>query len=317
MKVTKHIQRATQTLFTIEILPPKKGENINTLFTHIDSLMEFKPAFIDVTYHREEYVYKEMGNGMLKKIVTRKRPGTVGICAAIQSRYGVDTVPHIICGGFSKEDTENMLIDLDFLGIQNVLVLRGDPVKSEPGFVPHPEGHCYANELMGQVSNMNRGIYLDEDLQEATPTNFCIGAAAYPEKHFEAPNYETDFQYLRQKIEAGAEFVVTQMFFDNQVYFRFVEQCRAQGITVPIIPGLKPIATLKHLTLLPQFFHLDIPDALAREVSKCKDNKQVKEVGIEWCVQQCKELIDYGAPVLHFYTMSKSELVKRVAEQVF
>lgn len=317
MKVTEHIQRAAQTLFTIEILPPKKGENINTLFTHIDSLMEFKPAFIDVTYHREEYVYKEMGNGMLKKIITRKRPGTVGICAAIQNRYGVDTVPHVICGGFSKEDTENMLIDLDFLGIQNVLVLRGDPVKSEPGFVPHPEGHRYASELIGQVCNMNKGIYLHEDLQEATPTNFCIGAAAYPEKHFESPNHETDFQYLKQKVEAGAEYIVTQMFFDNQVYFRFVEQCRAQGINVPVIPGLKPMATRNHLTVLPQFFHLDIPDALAKEVRKCKDNKQVREVGIEWCVQQCKELIAYGAPVLHFYTMSKSELVRRVAEQVF
>ncbi len=317
MKVIEHIQRATQTLFTFEILPPKKGENINTLFSHIDSMMEFKPSFIDVTYHREEYVYKEMGNGMLKKTVTRKRPGTVGICAAIQNRYGVDTVPHVICGGFSKEDTENMLIDLDFLGIQNVLILRGDPVKSESGFVPHPDGHCYASEMIGQVNNMNRGVYLDEDLPEATPTDFCIGAAAYPEKHFEAPNHETDFEYLKQKVAAGAEFIVTQMFFDNQVYFRFVDQCRAHDIAVPIIPGLKPMATLNHLTVLPQFFHLDIPDVLAKEVRKCKDNKQVKDVGVAWCVQQCKELIDFGAPVLHFYTMSKSELVKRVAEQVF
>lgn len=317
MKVTEHIQRAKSTLFTIEILPPKKGENINTLFSHIDSLMEFKPAFIDVTYHREEYIYKEMGNGMLKKIVTRKRPGTVGICAAIQNRYNVDTVPHILCGGFSKEDTENMLIDLDFLGIQNVLVLRGDPVKSEPGFVPHPEGHCYANQLIEQVANMNKGIYLDDDILQATPTNFCIGAAGYPEKHFESPNREVDLQRLKQKVEAGAEFIVTQMFFDNQVYFQFVEKCRKFGIDVPIIPGLKPLATLSHLTVLPQFFHLDIPDVLAKEVAKCKDNKQAREVGIEWCVQQCKELIQYGVPVLHFYTMSKSELIRKVAEQVF
>lgn len=317
MKVIDHIKRAKSTLFTIEILPPKKGENITTLFSHIESLMEFKPAFIDVTYHREEYVYKEMGNGMLKKIVTRKRPGTVGICAAIQSRYNVDTVPHIICGGFSKEDTENMLIDLDFLGIQNVLVLRGDPVKSEPGFLPHPEGHCYANQLIEQVANMNKGIYLDDKLQQATPTNFCIGAAGYPEKHFESPNREADFQHLKRKVQTGADFIVTQMFFDNQVYFQFVERCRKFGIDVPIIPGLKPLATLNHLTLLPQFFHLDIPDALAKEVAKCKDNKQAREVGIEWCVQQCKELIEYGVPVLHFYTMSKSELVRKVAEQVF
>ncbi len=317
MKVTEHIKRADRPLFTIEILPPKKGEDIHTLFSHIDSLMEFKPAFVDVTYHREEYVFKEMGNGMLKKIVTRKRPGTVGICAAIQNRYNVDTVPHVICGGFSKEDTENMLIDLDFLGIQNVLVLRGDPVKSEPGFTSHPEGHCYAGQLIEQVANMNRGVYLDEALQEATPTNFCIGAAGYPEKHFESPNRDTDFQYLKRKVDAGAEFIVTQMFFDNQVYFRFVEKCRAAGITVPIIPGLKPLATLSHLTVLPQFFHLDIPEALAREVATCKDNKQAREVGVAWCAQQCKELIEYGVPVLHFYTMSKSELVRKVAEQVF
>ena len=317
MKVTEHIKGAKSTLFTIEILPPKKGENIITLFSHIDSMMEFSPAFIDVTYHREEYVYKEMGNGMLKKSVTRKRPGTVGICAAIQNRYNVDTVPHVICGGFSKEDTENMLIDLDFLGIENVLVLRGDPVKSESGFVPHPEGHCYASQLIEQVANMNKGVYLDEDLQQATPTSFCIGAAGYPEKHFESPNLETDFQHLKRKVAAGAEFIVTQMFFDNRVYFQFVEKCREVGIEVPIIPGLKPLAITNHLTLLPQFFHLDIPDALAREVAQCKDNKQAREVGIEWCVQQCKELIAYGVPVLHFYTMSKSELVRRVAEQVF
>lgn len=317
MKVTDHIRSAKGTLFTIEILPPKKGENIETLFSHIDSLMEFKPAFIDVTYHREEYVYKEMGNGMLKKTATKKRPGTVGICAAIQNRYNVDTVPHIICGGFSKEDTENMLIDLDFLGIQNVLVLRGDPVKSEPGFTPHSEGHCYANELVGQVMNMNKGIYLDDNLQQATPTNFCAGVAGYPEKHAESPNLDTDLQYLKKKVDTGAEFIVTQMFFDNQVYFKFVEKCRAAGIDVPIIPGLKPLATIRHLTLLPQFFHLDIPEALAREVSRCKDNKQAREVGVEWCVQQCKELIQYGVPVLHFYTMSKSELVRKVAEQVF
>ena len=317
MKVIDHIRQAKDTLFTIEILPPKKGENINTLFSHIDSLMDFQPAFIDVTYHREEYVYKELGNGTLKKQVTRKRPGTVGICAAIQNRYQVDTVPHVICGGFSKEDTENMLIDLDFLGIHNVLVLRGDPVKSEPGFKPHPEGHGYACELIEQVSNMNQGIYLDEEQTEVTPTDFCIGAAGYPEKHFESPNPDTDLRYLKQKVDAGAEFIVTQMFFNNQVYFDFVEKCREHGITVPIIPGLKPLATKGHLTALPKYFFLDIPDELAREVSKCADNKAAREVGVAWCVQQCKELKERGVPCLHFYTMSKSELVRKVAEQVF
>lgn len=317
MKVIEHIQKAERTLFTIEILPPKKGENIETLFSHVESLLEFEPSFIDVTYHREEYIYKEQADGSYKKIVTRKRPGTVGICASIQNRYNIDTVPHLICGGFSKEDTENMLIELDFLGIENVLVLRGDPIKSEPGFLAHPEGHCYASEMIKQVSNMNRGVYLDAELQDATPTHFCIGAAGYPEKHFESPNMDTDFQYLKKKVELGAEFIVTQMFFNNQVYFDFVRRCREHDIHVPIIPGLKPMATMNHLTLLPQFFHLDIPESLSREVAKCKDNKEVKEVGIEWCVQQCKELITFGAPVLHFYTMSRSELVKRVAKEVF
>jgi len=317
MKVIEHIQKADKTLFTIEILPPKKGENIDTLFSHVESLLEFEPAFIDVTYHREEYVYKQRGDGSYRKIVTRKRPGTVGICAAIQNRYNIDTVPHLICGGFSKEDTENMLIELDFLGIENVLVLRGDPIKSEPGFVAHPEGHCYASELVKQVTNMNKGIYLDDELEHPQATNFCVGVAGYPEKHFEAPNLDTDFQYLKKKVEMGAEFIVTQMFFDNQVYFKFVELCRKHDINVPIIPGLKPMATLKHLTLLPQFFHLDIPEALSKEIATCKDNKAVKEVGIEWCVQQCKELIKFGAPVLHFYTMSRSELVGRVAREVF
>lgn len=317
MKVTEHIQKADSPLFTIEILPPKKGEDINTLFGHVESLLDFAPAFIDVTYHREEFVYKERPDGSFQKSITRKRPGTVGICAAIQNRYNIDTVPHVICGGFSREDTENMLIELDFLGIENVLALRGDPIKTEPGFVPHPEGHCYASDLVGQVANMNRGIYLDEDLEHPPATNFCIGAAGYPEKHFEAPNKDMDFKYLKKKVEQGAEFIVTQMFFDNQVYFDFVKLCRDNDIYIPIIPGLKPVATLKHLTLLPQFFHLDLPDALAKEVSKCKDNKAVKEVGVEWCVQQCKELIDFGVPVLHFYTMSRSELVKKVAKKVF
>ncbi len=317
MKVVEHIQKAKRTLFTIEILPPKKGENIDTLFTHVESLLEFAPAFIDVTYHREEYIYKEQTDGSFRKIITRKRPGTVGICAAIQNRYNIDTVPHLICGGFSKEDTENMLIELDFLGIENVLALRGDPIKSEPGFKAHPDGHCYASELIRQVKNMNQGMYLDDELQDAKSTDFCIGTAGYPEKHFESPNLDTDFQHLKRKVDNGAQFIVTQMFFDNQAYFDFVKQCRAHDIQVPIIPGLKPMATLNHLTLLPQFFHLDIPDALAREVAKCKDNKEVKEVGVEWCVQQCKELIEFGAPVLHFYTMSRSELVKRVAKEVF
>ena len=317
MKVSEHIQQAKGTLFSIEILPPKKGENLQTLFHHIETLLEFNPSFIDVTYHREEYVYRDMGNGMLRKIVTRKRPGTVGICAAIQNKYNVDTVPHIICGGFSREDIENIMIDLDFLGIHNVLLLRGDPVKSEPGFIPHPDGHCYATELIEQVANLNKGVYLDNELLDASPMNFCIGSAGYPEKHFESPNLDTDFLYLKKKVELGAEFIVTQMFFDNQVYFNFVKKCRDAGIDVPIIPGIKPLATLRHLTILPTFFHLDIPEALSKEVQKCKDNAQAREAGIEWCIQQCKELKAFGVPCLHFYTMSKSEMVKKVAEALF
>jgi methylenetetrahydrofolate reductase (NADPH) len=317
MKVTEHIQQAKDTLFSIEILPPRKGENLQSLFHHIETLLEFKPSFIDVTYHREEYVYREMGNGLLRKVVTRKRPGTVGICAAIQTKFNVDAIPHIICGGFSKEDTENMLIELDFLGIHNVLLLRGDPVKSEPGFKPHPDGHCYATELIEQVANLNNGIYLDDELQDASRMNFCIGTAGYPEKHFESPNMDTDFLYLKKKVELGAEFIVTQMFFDNQVFFNFVKKCREAGIHVPIIPGIKPLAIKSHLTVLPTYFHLDIPEALSKEVEKCKDNQQAREVGIEWCIQQCKELKTFGVPCLHFYTMSKSEMVKRVAEALF
>ncbi len=317
MKVTEHIRKATDTLFSLEILPPKKGENLQTLFHHIETLLEFKPSFIDVTYHREEYVYKDQGNGMLKKVVTRKRPGTVGICAAIQNKYNVDAVPHIICGGFSKEDTENMLIELDFLGIHNVLLLRGDPIKSEPGFKPHPEGNCNATELIEQVTNLNKGIYLDDTLEAPTPMNFCIGAAGYPEKHFESPNLDTDFMYLKKKVELGAEFIVTQMFFDNQVYFDFVKKCREHEINVPIIPGIKPLSTIRHLTVLPTFFHLNIPEALSKEVQKCKDNKQARELGIAWCIEQCKELKAFGVPCLHFYTMSKSETVKKVVEALF
>ena len=253
MKVIDHLRQASETLFTIEILPPKKGENINTLFSHIDSLMDFSPAFIDVTYHREGIRVQGTGQRHAQEAghAQATRHGR-HLCGAIQNRYRVDTVPHVICGGFSKEDTENMLIDLDFLGIHNVLALRGDPVKSEPGFKPHSEGHGYACELIEQVHNMNRGIYLDEEQHEVNPTDFCIGAAGYPEKHFESPNPDTDLRYLKQKVAAGAEFIVTQMFFDNRVYFDFVDKCRSHGITVPIIPGLKPLATKGHLTAFAQ-----------------------------------------------------------------
>jgi len=317
MKVSEHFKAAKRTLFTFEILPPLKGENIQNLFDHLDPLMEFQPPFIDVTYHREEYIFKQHGNGLLEQRTIRKRPGTVGICAAIKNKYNVDTVPHIICGGFNKEETENALIDLNFLGIDNVLVIRGDAIKSEKRFIPNPDGHAYAIDLLEQVSNMNKGIYLDEDLENATPSNFCIGVAGYPEKHFESPNMNTDFKWLKKKIEMGAEYIVTQMFFDNQKYFSFVEKCRAEGITVPIIPGLKPITSARQLTILPSFFYIDLPEDLSDAVSKCKSNKEVVQVGVEWTTQQSKELLEYGVPSLHFYSMGKAEPVYEIAKALF
>jgi len=318
MKVTEHIKRANgKTQFSFEILPPLKGQNIQSIFNNIDPLMEFKPPFIDVTYHREEYIYKDLGNGLLKKQVVKKRPGTVGICAAIQNKYGVDAIPHILCGGFTKEDTENFLIDLDFLGIDNVMALRGDAVKTETYFTPEKEGHNYASELVSQISDLNNAIYLDDELQNCSPTDFCVGVGAYPEKHMEAPSLDSDIHFLKKKIKNGAEYIVTQMFFDNQKYFDFVKKCRAEGITVPIIPGLKPIATKKQLNLLPHRFHVDLPEALILEIIKCKDNKQIKQVGVEWCVEQSKELLKAGIPVLHYYSMGKSDNIKSIASAIF
>ena len=312
MKVTEHIKTAKKTLFSFEILPPLKGISIQSIYTSLDPLMEFNPSFVDVTYHREEFVYKKRADGLLERRAVRKRPGTVGICAAIMNKYQVDTVPHIICGGFSKEETENALIDLDFLGIDNVLVLRGDPIKSETYFSAEQDGHQYASELLGQVHEMNNGIYLDEDLKSSAPTNFCIGVAGYPEKHFEAPNMRSDIHFLKKKVEAGADYIVTQMFFDNQQYFDFVNLCRENDITIPIIPGIKPMSTKKQLTLLPQRFHLNVPNPLVDEVLKCKSNEAVRQVGVEWAIQQTKELIEFGAPCIHFYTMGKSDNVQKI-----
>jgi len=317
MKIIEHLLNAKKTLFSIEILPPLKGASIDTLFTHLDPLMEFKPPFIDVTYHREEYVYKNRGNGLLEKKAIRKRPGTVGICAAIQNKYGIDTVPHIICGGFSLEETENALIDLNFLGIDNVLAIRGDAIKTESRFVPDPDGHNYAIDLIDQVVNMNKGNYLDEELQNTNPTNFCVGVAGYPEKHFEAPNIKSDLKYLKKKIELGADYIVTQMFFDNKKYFDFVETCRNEGIDVPIIPGLKPITTKNQVSVLPSIFYIDIPEELSEAVEKCKDNQAARQVGIEWSIMQSKELMEFGVPSLHFYSMGKAEPVYRIAKELF
>ena len=318
MKVTQHIEKANgKPLFSFEILPPLKGQNIQSIFDGIDPLMEFNPPFIDVTYHREEYEYKELANGLLQKKIVKKRPGTVGICAGIQNKYQVDAIPHVLCGGFSKEDTENLLIDLDFLGIDNLVALRGDAVKSETYFKAEKEGHNYASELVTQISNLNKGIYLDEDLQNTNKTNFCIGVAGYPEKHMEAPSMDSDIHFLKQKIKNGADYIITQMFFDNQKFFDFVAKCRASGITVQIIPGLKPIATKKQLNLIPHRFKVDLPDALIMEVVKAKDNDAVKQIGIEWCTQQSKELVKAGIPLLHYYSMGKAENVKAIARDIF
>jgi methylenetetrahydrofolate reductase (NADPH) len=279
--------------------------------------MEFKPPFIDVTYHREEYVFKKKDGGLLEKLTTRKRPGTVGICAAIQNHYKVDTVPHIICGGFSREETENALIDLNFLGVDNVLVLQGDAIKTEAKFIAEPDGFKYASELLEHVVNMNRGVYLDEELHEPSPTNFCIGVAGYPEKHFNSPNLKTDLKYLKLKVDRGAEYIVTQMFFDNKKYFEFVDRCREAGINVPIIPGIKPLTGKAQLTILPQIFHIDLPEELADEAEKCKDNAAIKQVGIEWAIKQSKELMKYGAPTIHFYSMGKSDPIYKIAKELF
>jgi methylenetetrahydrofolate reductase (NADPH) len=278
--------------------------------------MEFKPSFINVTYHRSETMFKKKADGTFEKVEVRKRPGTVGICAAIMNHYQVDAVPHLICGGFSRRETEDALIDLNFLGINNVLVLRGDAAKNETFFEPEPDGHRFALDLLKQVGNLNHGIYLEEDIKNGGKTDFCMGIAGYPEKHFEAPNLETDISYLKAKVDAGAEYIMTQMFFNNQKYFDFVKLCRANGIDVPIIPGLKPISNKKQLNILPKVFHVDIPNDLSNEIMKCKTDADVEIVGTEWLTQQSKELRDFGVPVLHYYTVGKPKVVYNVVKQL-
>jgi len=317
MKVVDHIRNAKDTVFSIEILPPLKGQDINSLFRGIEPLMEFKPPFIDVTYHREDYVYKKRENGVVEKVSVYKRPGTVAISAAIMNRFKVDAVPHIICGGFSKEETENALIELNFLGIDNVLALRGDPIKAEGRFIPEHNGNAYATDLIQQISNLNKGIYVEDGILNASCTNFCIGIAAYPEKHYEAVSFDSDFQYLKQKVELGAEYIVTQLFYDNSKFFAFEKRCREMGITIPIIPGLKPLSTKKQLTILPSIFYVNMPEALVKAVHDCTTDEQVRQVGIEWCIQQSKELKAAGVPVLHYYTMGKSEAVYAIAKELF
>lgn len=316
MKVTEHIQQAKDTLVSFEILPPLKGKTINSIYEHLDPLMEFNPAFINVTYHRSETMFKKKLDGTFEKVEVRKRPGTVAICAALMNHYKIDAVPHLICGGFSKRETEDALIDLNFLGINNVLVLRGDAAKNEAFFEPHPDGHKYAIDLQKQVMNLKNGIYLEEDIKNGVRPDFCIGTAGYPEKHFEAPNLKTDMEHLKAKVEAGADYIMTQMFFDNEKFFHFVKECRANGINVPIIPGLKPITNKKQLTILPKIFHVDIPADLSTAILKAKTDEQVEQVGTEWLIQQSKELKKFGVPVLHYYTLGKPKVIYNVVKEV-
>ena len=318
MKVTEHIENAKgKTLFSFEIVPPQKGKNIQELYDNIDPLMEFNPPFIDVTTSREEHIYIKREDGLLERKITRMRPGTVGICAAIKQKYDVDTIPHVLCGGFTKEETEYVLVDCHYLGIENVMALRGDAMKHQRYFEPTTGGHCYANELVGQIKDLSKGKYLNEVIDSDNHADFCVGVAGYPEKHLESPSLETDLKKLKAKVDAGADYVVTQMFFNNQAYFEFVEKAKQMGINVPIIPGIKPIAVKNHLQLLPHVFSIDLPQDLIDNVEACKNNKEVREVGIEWAIQQTKELKEAGVPVLHFYSMGKSSNIKKIAEAVF
>ncbi len=316
MKVTDHLARTAETLISFEILPPLKGRSIQSLYSILDELMAYKPPFINVTYHRAEYHFKQLSNGYYDRVYTRKRPGTVGICAAIMYKYGVDAVPHLVCGGFSKAETEDALLDLNYLGINNVLLLRGDPTRNESTFMPEPDGNKNALELVQQAVQLNHGIYLEEDLRDALEMDFCIGVSGYPEKHHESPNMAADLRYLKQKVDAGADYIVTQMFFDNNKYFDFVAKCREIGIEVPIIPGLKPITNINQVYKLPGLFHISMPESLLSAMEHAKSKEAVRQVGIEWCIAQCKELIIAGAPCIHFYTMSNADPFRDIMKAI-
>ncbi len=318
MKITEHIKNAKgKTLFSFEIIPPQKGENIQKLYNNIDPLMEFKPPFIDVTTSREEHVYIKKEGGLLERKITRRRPGTVGICASLKYKYDIDPVPHVLCGGFTREETEYVLVDCHYLGIDNVMALRGDAMKHESFFTPQTEGNNYASELVAQISDLNKGRYLHEIMDSPHSSNFCIGVAGYPEKHIESPSLHSDLLKLKEKVDAGADYIVTQMFFDNQKYFEFVRAARKMGIDIPIIPGIKPIAIKRHLNVLPQVFSLNLPDELIAEIEKCNNNIEVRQVGIEWAIAQSKELLKAGVPVIHYYSMGKSDNIKVIASGVF
>ena len=317
MTVAELLRNQKQTAFSFELLPPLKGNDIKKVFGTIEALKEFDPLYVNITSHRDEVVYKNTEKGLFERSVLRKRPGTVAVAASIQHKYGLNVVPHIICSGFTKSETEYALIDLNFLGIHDVLLLRGDSSNKERFLQINDECNSYAYDLVNQVSDLNQGKFLDGTLIDPFATPFSFGVAGYPEKHEEAPNLESDLFWLKKKVEAGAEYIVTQMFFDNQKYFEFVDKCRAMGIQVPIVPGLKPITLKNQLTVLPKIFHVDIPEAFAKELRKCKTDEEVKTVGVEWGIQQAKELIQHNVPTLHFYTMMATQSVRQIAQAVY
>ena len=316
-KVIDIINKKTAPFVSFELVPPLKGSDINKLYHAIEPLMEFEPPFINITFHRDEVEFRQKPDGSFEKVILTKRPGSVAIAAAIMKRFPVEVVPHLICGGATKYKLENDLIDLNFLDIQNIMALRGDPIPGQKYFVPEPDGHRYSWELVRQIHNMNQGIYLDTSLTNAVPSNFCIGVAAYPEKHYEAPNLDMDIENLKHKVDAGADYIVTQMFFDNRKFYTFVDKCRAAGILVPIIPGLKPISTQKHIEMLPRAFSIDLPQELMDEIRKCKNNDEIYRVGIEWCTAQSQDLLAHGAPAIHYYTMGKADNIREVLKRAF
>ena len=316
MKVIDQLSTSKETIISLEILPPTKGKSIDSIYQHLDPLMEFKPAFVNVTYHRAEQVYKKRPDGNFERVEIRKRPGTVGICAALMNKYNVEAIPHLICGGFSKEETENALIDLHFLGIKNVLALRGDAAANEKVFTPHPLGHRYAEDLVRQIVTLNKGHYMEEDIIDGVKTDFCIGVAGYPEKHFEAPNLDTDILHLKNKINLGADYVTTQMFFNNEHYYNFVKRCAEHKVTVPIMPGLKPLTNKNQLTMIPRYFNVEVPVELYNEMMKANTPEACDRVGTEWLLHQCRDLLKQKVPVLHFYTLSKPNVIYNVLKQL-
>ena len=317
MNVIEKIKNAKSPLFTFELLPPLKGHSIERIYSAIDRLVEFEPAYINFTSHRDEIMYFERPDGLLEKKTVRKRPGTIALAAAVKYKYNLTVVPHLICGGFTKEETENVLIEMNFLGIDDVLALRGDPQRGSRTFIPEKNGHSHTSDLVKQIVNMNNGKYLEESLEEMTPTSFCIGVAGYPEKHSEAHNRLTDLEHLKYKVECGASYIVTQMFFDNSKFLRFREECKAAGITVPIIPGVKPISALNDIKMLPQTFHIDLPNDLVDAIKKCRSDRDAREAGIEWAIMQSKELISEGVPGIHYYTLGRSDNVARIVKASF